>query len=790
MSPYSIPISHTPRPPFVIGVTGNVDPEGYHDDHATCDASPQIIELRARIQAVFDWVRAGKGELDPMAGRFLPHARPGDGHRDTGEAACWQGLGMTHSPILILSSLAPGIDTIVVEAALDYAEQHPDAEISILAPLPFPVDVYVEASTFDTPEKKQRFLELCSRLDEGRLFEVALDNDLLRGDPEEAHDDLTAIDPCFGKPRRRLRYRAAGEYIAAHSDLLLAVFDDALDQSKADDIFEAGSATIVESKRSGLTHELLAVSNNVAWADNGPVLVLPIRRTKRLTLDPDNAAALPEPGPMHFLHPYDILASRSERPDNDPAWQKAGDERFRRVLVRQERFNRLPEDSKEESELLKMAGDEVAKVPEALAFASSLDPIACVRRRAANEASRLKKKRDSMLLNLLRLIAVAALTFGAYEHWHHHLSHPHLPEPLPWFAHDTGSRIQCGLLVVALVSLLVSGIRYYRYRISGTEENRFDYRAIGEALRVQFYWQLAGTGRSVSADYMQRQRDELDWIRYVVSSLSIPFEVARRRMLGLRKEARVVLLSSAHREWIAKQHEWFRDEAPKSERKAHHFHSRGWIFTTAGLLCMIAMLLVELSPPLADYLHHHYWKCALPGWIGGLLLFFLGKKRGHSGSPHEVEPGDAQRRTGFLRWIFGDWQTWGAALVIASLIFPIAFTLGELTTVWPDGHNWWIILTGAALLAGGLCIAWAERNFFGEEARQYRSMADLFGCADRRLERLIPRYQAADEGSAEEARLLFEIQDIFYQIGCEALNENAEWLIQHRARPLEPFMAG
>lgn len=27
-------------------------------------------------------------------------------------------------------------------------------------------------------------------------------------------------------------------------------------------------------------------------------------------------------------------------------------------------------------------------------------------------------------------------------------------------------------------------------------------------------------------------------------------------------------------------------------------------------------------------------------------------------------------------------------------------------------------------------------------------------------------------------------------IGCEALNENAEWLTIHRARSLEPFMAG
>jgi hypothetical protein len=39
-------------------------------------------------------------------------------------------------------------------------------------------------------------------------------------------------------------------------------------------------------------------------------------------------------------------------------------------------------------------------------------------------------------------------------------------------------------------------------------------------------------------------------------------------------------------------------------------------------------------------------------------------------------------------------------------------------------------------------------------------------------------------------RLVAEVQDILYQVGCEALSENAEWLILHRARPLELFMAG
>jgi hypothetical protein len=48
----------------------------------------------------------------------------------------------------------------------------------------------------------------------------------------------------------------------------------------------------------------------------------------------------------------------------------------------------------------------------------------------------------------------------------------------------------------------------------------------------------------------------------------------------------------------------------------------------------------------------------------------------------------------------------------------------------------------------------------------------------------------APPGDIVYDRLMHEAHDILYQLGCEALNENAEWLILHRSRPVEPFMAG
>jgi hypothetical protein len=65
--------------------------------------------------------------------------------------------------------------------------------------------------------------------------------------------------------------------------------------------------------------------------------------------------------------------------------------------------------------------------------------------------------------------------------------------------------------------------------------------------------------------------------------------------------------------------------------------------------------------------------------------------------------------------------------------------------------------------------------------------------ANRRLEMISKELDSPgqiDSTDWTRNRLVAEVQEILYQVGCEALSENAEWLILHRARPLEPFMAG
>ena len=69
-------------------------------------------------------------------------------------------------------------------------------------------------------------------------------------------------------------------------------------------------------------------------------------------------------------------------------------------------------------------------------------------------------------------------------------------------------------------------------------------------------------------------------------------------------------------------------------------------------------------------------------------------------------------------------------------------------------------------------------------------MYGLFRDADLRLDADLKALKTHLDDPETFAAKQFEIQDSLYALGKEALDENAEWLLLHRARPLEPVMTG
>ncbi|HEV7282343.1 MAG TPA: hypothetical protein VGN57_19225 [Pirellulaceae bacterium] len=477
--------------------------------------------------------------------------------------------------------------------------------------------------------------------------------------------------------------------------------------------------------------------------------------------------------------------------------------------------------------------------------------------KADQASNELQRKHVAWLKVLFLLTFAGAALLHAFAHWHlphgetahvaeraetsaepkasRHPGHAtedggtHEERSAPHAGEYASFRFWVGFVAAAFagIALLV----YFYCWVQRYGELHHDYRALAEAARVQFYWNVAGLGRSVSANYMHRQRNELDWIRAAIRSVVFPYEPWRERFSSLPRLDRVAALRCVRRCWIDGQHEYFRSASHRKHRELHAWHKLGAVLAIAGVVLLCFCVADELTghaferqDAVRTYLPLAALASLAVSIAGRLAIGDLQFQARHPandkgwwiGAVHRVIPTPAEHpgayRTrwsrilrallGFLAQLFGALLLAGIAYEVVTLRWPL----------WiPDATTRALFAGGVALLAGALAVAWAEKNLMSELAYQYNTMHSLYRDASLRLrfdlhelERLAneaDRAEAASETSPEAAlqtpkeirafdEKLREIQDRLYALGKEALDENAEWLLLHRARPLEPVMAG
>lgn len=157
------------------------------------------------------------------------------------------------------------------------------------------------------------------------------------------------------------------------------------------------------------------------------------------------------------------------------------------------------------------------------------------------------------------------------------------------------------------------------------------------------------------------------------------------------------------------------------------------------------------------------------------------------------------------------------SLILFAFGFLLSQVLPHLGAVIPGGVPepavWWGLFTGIYLLLGAMTIAYAEKNLLSEHAMQYNAMASMCRAAQRRIQGHLQQidlllneieFRQANTGNASEvfenesdeylkaqiAARIAAIQHLLRKAGHQFLDENAEWLILHRSRPMEPVMAG
>ena len=770
------------KPAFIVGVTGNVDLDPAHRDR-----------VETEVKRIFAWLRA---------------SRDHDTNEDN--TALGPSLNLKDTPIILLSSLAPGADQWVAEAAMKM-----DPPVLVLAPLPFLKDQYLEGSTFkrDGVMRDEASSTFLAKFPDENVFvvrlvdEIDLDDDALRA----KHQAILA--GLMGKQERDRRYAAAGEYVAAYSDILIALTDKPIGQAEnaiCNPGENPGARAIAELKRRGVTLGLLPIVPTLSWADNGPVIHIFTPRKPQEAAGRTVKWSGAEGKSLEVLYPYDCRPPGvSEQENDNPDWLQAGRALLNVVAEHLERLNaeKIQIDPAREDvafvEMLPAAADGSAGAQRVHALPTAgkhlqatLDRLARLRRRTADYSAHYNAHLTRLKRALFGLAFASAFFFSLADNWE--VKDAVLPLPQIFF-------------LTALGLTLAAWIVYFCFKKTAAAERYDDYRAIAEGLRVQFYWTACGSGESVASNYLQRQRGELGWIRNVISGATFPYEPNRVRFNRLSSKDQRAALQSIRETWIGGQHLYFTKTIEDLNLRREVFSTYSHVLLWTGFVLFtffffFAQGTKSLAVPRL---------LALLAFATGSLILvmlyresILGRERGKKKEGREQ--GKKRRKpvqliSGFRKWLFslpkaflpermrsrrGGHLILNALLVGAlSLVAAGTVYLVEGVVPWlPSAYKLGSIFKYLALAGGVLCGAWVEVNFFAELLRHYASMASLFQAAGLRFDDYSKwaEQPVKDRQEGAEKQVVANIQALIVAVGREALSENGEWLIRHRARPLEP----
>lgn len=439
---------------------------------------------------------------------------------------------LPHTPVVVLSALAEGGDRLVAEAALTKS-------IKVIAPLPMAQHIYEK--DFDTTSLEE-FRSLIARIGADNKFELPL----VAGSTEQEISET-------GK-KRDLQYAQAGQYIALHSHMVLALWDG------ADPNLIGGTADVVKMCLSeGRMEELASGSSWLNYEDErGPVYqVLAVR--SHTTFE---QSSIPDLG--------QLLAGRNIVADKRLICPNGKESAFKAVLRSMERFNKdcfLRKSSIERERIATLKMFEATDSCELKRWTCLANVFV-----AADQLA-LQKKHvwEKIVLIFHILVGFAFCIFVAIGDFKPLFG----LTPLSWTIGMWG--IFIGLVV------LVFGV--WGVVLLSQIQNRFlDYRGLAEALRIQFNWHVAGIHDVEVADcYLRNQADKLGWIRKAIRVCCIGRVDALPHHAGDR-------LRNVFDNWVKEQSKYYTQATPKREVKAHNIFRWSLVLLLSAFGCAVLML--------------------------------------------------------------------------------------------------------------------------------------------------------------------------------------------------------
>jgi hypothetical protein len=262
-------------------------------------------------------------------------------------------------------------------------------------------------------------------------------------------------------------------------------------------------------------------------------------------------------------------------------------------------------------------------------------------------------------------------------------------------------------------------------RLQQHQERFLDYRALAEALRVAIFWKLAGVPKAATNSEVKIVGGQA--LTPPIPSCADAYPIRQPNELA-------------------------------------------WVKT-----CLRTLELVDAASPspLRDAplnSSRRVWPQRL--WVDGQARYFDKQRHSHS---RKAEVWEARSFTIFALSPFM------AALVLLTLHWTGLLKQDE-THADLDALRDSLVFV-AALLPGiaAVFLGYVEQLAFKAQARQYDRMSDLFSRASKLLRNL-----ASTNKNITDDEKVQLAQQIYAELGVEAMKENAEWVALYRQRPLRP----
>ncbi len=179
-----------------------------------------------------------------------------------------------------------------------------------------------------------------------------------------------------------------------------------------------------------------------------------------------------------------------------------------------------------------------------------------------------------------------------------------------------------------------------------------------------------------------------------------------------------------------------------------------------------AMTASQLSSPIETHKKSHLW--IIERWVRDQRIYFIGDQtKGRLGKAR-IDARAEKKLTRRMKQCFFN----GLGLMLLSAI-TYEWIYADLTIEWKS-----LLLNGLLATSGAiLCMVpsikiYLDTMAFDEHAKRYLRMGQYYGLCEKQLENLNEAHAA-------------EIDQLFIDIGKQALIETGDWLLLHRQRPVK-----